>query len=181
MLVIDVPDTELYDEDKNLFVRLKGGQLRLEHSLLSMSKWEAKHKKPFLGKYTDKTREEILDYICCMAVREFDPQIVQVLTKEQLKSISEYIQDPMTATTFWEQANRAPDRREVTSELVYYWMIELGVPVEFERWHINRLLTLIRVINAERDDGKKKIPFNELADRNRAINAARRKALNTRG
>ena len=154
----------------------------MEHSLLSISKWEAKWKKSYLSS-TDKTPEEVLDYIRCMTVRpvNVDPSVYQALTKENIETITNYIQDPMTATTI--NTIKRPGRKNevITSEIVYYWMIAQNIPTEYEKWHINRLLTLIEVCAIKNDPNPKKMNRHEIARQNRALNAARRKRYGTRG
>lgn len=147
--------------------------LSLEHSLISLSKWESKWNKPFLDR-TDKTDEEILDYIKCMTVtRNVDPNIYLCLKKEDIEKINKYINAPMTATTFRNQGPKKYSREKVTSELIYYWMIAFRIPFECQKWHINRLITLIRVCDIKSRKPKKRSQrdiLNEYA----AINEARK-------
>lgn len=176
MLEITIPGAELWDEENQQFIYIKEQTLRLEHSLVSLSKWESKWCKPFLSK-SDKTLEETIDYIKCMTLTQnVDPIVYSCLTQDNITKINEYIQAPMTATTFMEDKNGRPSRETVTSELVYYWMIALQIPVEFQKWHLNRLLTLIRVCNVKNQPPKKMTK----AERSK-LNAARRKKLGTRG
>lgn len=179
MLRITIPAIELYDESKNEFITHKGQTLQLEHSLVSLSKWESKWKKPFLSK-GDKTIEETLDYIKCMnTTQNVDDMTFDLITDEDLKKVRDYIDDKMTATTFKEDG-RPPNREVVTAELIYYWMIAAGVPFECQKWHLNRLLTLINVCGIK--SGKpKKMSKKELASRNASLNAARKKSLKTGG
>lgn len=179
MLKIYVPQREFFNEETNEFVTVKGTTLTLEHSLLSISKWESKWHKPFMTKES-KTIEEIVSYIECMTLNSIsDPNVFKAITNKNLKEVQDYISDPMTATTFSDMHNK-PSREIVTSELIYYWMIALNVPFECQKWHINRLLTLIRVCNIKSQPAKK-MNKREILNRNRALNAARRKALNTTG
>lgn len=179
MLQITVPArNDLWDEKLQEFVSIDETTLRLEHSLLSISKWESKWNKPFLHT-PEKTDEEILDYIKCMTItKNVDPNIYVCLTAENIQEIVEYINAPMTATTI--RDNGKSSREMVTSELIYYWMISLNVPVEFEKWHLNRLITLIRVCSIKNQPAKK-MSRSEIISRNAAVNAARRKKLNTKG
>ena len=180
MLLIIVPATELWDEEKEEYVYIHGQTLQLEHSLVSLSKWESKWCKAFLSK-TEKTNEEILDYIKCMTLTQnVRPEVYNGLTPENIKQINEYIEAPMTATVFSADKNSKSSREVVTSELVYYWMIALNIPFECQKWHLNRLLTLIRVCNIKNSPPKKRSK-RELLSRNAELNAARRKQLNTRG
>ena len=147
MITIVVPEQEYYDSGTNKFYTIKSKTLQLEHSLISISKWEAKWKKPFLSK-EKMTTEQFLDYIYFMTITpSVDPEIFKFLGRENYNKIADYINDPMTATWFNEDKNKpSPRRREtVTSELVYYWMIALNIPLECEKWHFNRLMTLIKI------------------------------------
>ena len=181
MLSITIPAVELWDEDKQEFVGLKKEQtLQLEHSLVSLSKWESKWCKAFLTK-KEKTREEMLDYVKCMTVTQnVDPDIYNYLTNENILQINRYIEAPMTATTFSEDNNGKGNRETVTAELIYYWMIALNIPFECQKWHLNRLLTLVKVCNIK-NQPPKKTSKKDLLSRNAALNAARRKQLNTSG
>lgn len=182
-------EKEYWDSDKNEFIYLeiKDQVLSLEHSLVSISKWESRHHKPFLGK-EEKTSEELLDYIKCMTITQNVKNEVYdfiALDPNILKKITDYIQDESTATTFYEATpnGSAPVKRKkeiITSELIYYWMVSYQIPFSCEKWHINRLLTLIRVCNIKNDNGKK-MSKNEILARNKSLNAARRAKYNTRG
>ena len=183
MLKIRIKPTEFYDEEKNQFYSVpeKETELQLEHSLVSISKWEAKWHKSFLSS-EDKTPEEVVDYVKCMTVNSgvIDDRIYNVLTEAQVNEISAYISDPMTATTFWEDPNKGHLRKIITSEVIYYQMVALGIPFECQKWHLNRLLTLIRVCSEKSQPGRK-MSHKEIANRNRALNEARRAQLKSRG
>lgn len=180
MLTITVPGGELYDEANELFIEVKPQTLQLEHSLISLSKWESKWHKPFLSKF-DKSAEETLDYVRCMTVTPgVDPMVYARLTNENIATINEYIDNPMTATTFSNTQKGGSSGEQVTSEVIYYWMIALTIPFECEKWHLNRLLTLIRVCDAK-NKPPKKMSKREIMSRNAALNAARRKKLGTKG
>lgn len=180
MLQIRVPAIEAWDEQREEFVITDEEQvLQLEHSLVSISKWESKWHKPFLGKM-DKTHEETLDYIRCMTITQnVKPQTYDRLTISIINQINDYIKDSMTATTFPDR-NIGKSREIITSELIYYWMIALNIPMECQKWHINRLLTLIRVCNVKNAPAKK-MSKREIATRYASLNAARRQQLNSRG
>lgn len=180
MLRINVPiSPEGWDEEKQEFVESKTVTLQLEHSLVSLSKWESKWCKPFLS--SKKTDEEIMDYIKCMTITQnVNPLIYNLLTEKNIKEINEYIEAPMTATTFTEPKNGKQSREIVTSELIYFWMITATIPMECQKWHLNRLLTLIRVCNIKNSPPKKRSK-RDIMSQNAALNAARRKRLNTRG
>ena len=180
MLQITVPATEQWDESINEFVYAKETVLQLEHSLVSLSKWESKWCKPFLSN-EEKTDEETLDYIRCMTITQnVKPEVYNCLTVDNIQQIRNYINAPMTATYFSERGPSKSSGELVTSELIYYWMIALNIPVKFEKWHINRLLTLIKVCNIK-NEPPKKMSRNEILSRNAALNAARRKQLHTKG
>lgn len=181
MLQIKIPlSQEGWDEQKQEFVEPKVQVLQLEHSLVSLSKWESKWCKPFLSK-SNKTSEEILDYIKCMTVTQnVKPEVYDHLTRENIDQINAYIEAPMTATTFTDDKTGKNSREIVTSELIYYWMIALQIPPEYQKWHLNRLLTLIRVCNVK-NAPPKKMSKRDIMSRNAQLNAARRKQLNTKG
>lgn len=183
MLVIYIPGDEYFDEETNEFIQLEGYKLRLEHSLVSISKWESKWCKPFISKKKDdKTDEEAQDYIKCMALDEdVPPEIFARLTKKDVDKINEYINAPMTATSFREDKGRKkPNNDIITSELIYYWMGAQQIPYSCENWHLNRLLTLIRVFS-EKNKPAKKMSTKEINSQNAALNAARRQKLNSKG
>ena len=180
MLTIKIPDTEYYNEEISQFVSVKERTIDLEHSLVSLSKWEAKWCKPFLGK-DQKTSEEVRDYIRCMIIdRNVPDNILYALSKQQEKQIADYIDEKMTATTFSDISSASKNREVITSEIIYYWMISLNIPFECQKWHLNRLLTLIRVCSIK-NAPPKKMGRNSVLSRNAQINAARKKQLNTRG
>lgn len=180
MLQIDIPEGEFWDESKSMFVNTKATTLTLEHSLVSLSKWESKWCKPFLEK-REQTTEEILDYIRCMTLTQnVDPNVYLALSSENIEKIKAYINHPHTATTIHENNNAPKNHEIVTSELIYYWMIALNIPVEFQKWHLNRLITLIKVCNIK-NQPPKKMSQRQLMSRNAALNAARRQQLHTKG
>ena len=174
MLQITIPPGEMWDEIHSEFVSTKGQTLTLEHSLVSLSKWESKWHKPFLSK-EPKTQIETIDYIKCMTLTQnVDPNIYQFITRDNINEINAYIDNPMTATTFSDRENKKPNRNIITAEIIYYWMIALNVPMECQKWHLNRLLTLIKVCDIKNQPDKK-MSRNEVLSRNKALNAARRK------
>lgn len=178
MLTINIPETELFDERTNEFIYVKAQTLQLEHSLVSISKWEAKWKKPFISKQ-NKTVEETIDYIRCMTITQnVKPEVYRALTNSMIKEVEDYIGDPMTATTF--KDDKKGGNKVITSEVIYYWMTALNIPFECQKWHLNRLLTLIKVASIE-NSPKKKMSPSEVMRQNKSLNAARRKAHNTRG
>lgn len=179
MLEIIVPAVEKFDEETLTFVYSDECKLSLEHSLISISKWESKWKKPFIS--SQKTMEEKLDYIRCMTLNKNVPSDVYFnLTAENLKDIEQYIDDPMTATVITNAKGHPKKKEIVTAEIIYYWMIALNIPTDYQKWHINRLLTLIDVC-AIKTQPQKKMSRNEIINQNRELNAARKKKYNTRG
>lgn len=185
MLKIVIPKQELWDESKDEFITINETSLALEHSLVSISKWESKYHKPYFpaNSKEQKTREEVLYYVKCMTLTQnVDDSVYNYLTQENMQEITKYIEDPMTATTFSSADKKTGRSKQITSELIYYWMISAGVPVEFQKWHLNRLLTLLKICDVYNSKSSgKKIPKNELMARNAALNAARRKKFNTTG
>ena len=181
MLTITVPiSPEGWDEAKQEFVESKTQILQLEHSLVSISKWESKWQRPFLAK-KEMTEEETLDYIKCMTLnKNLDPDVYNHLTMENIKAITDYISNPMTATTFSKDEKNVNNREIVTSELIYYWMIASNIPLECQKWHLNRLITLIRVCSVKNAPPKKRSK-RDIMSRNAALNASRRRQLNTKG
>lgn len=179
MLEITVPGREYFNEATNEFVTVKEQTLRLEHSLVSLSKWESKWCKPFLGN-EDKTLEESIDYVRCMTVtKNVDPLVYRNLTRKNFEDVNAYIEAPMTATWFRKEQG-GHSREIITAEVVYYWMIALNIPFECEKWHLNRLLTLIKVCN-EKNKPKKKMNRKDILARNRQLNESRRRAMNSKG
>lgn len=181
MLVVHIPESERFDEATNEFIYVKETNIQLEHSLVSLSKWESKWHKPFFHPTMTKTNEETLDYIRCMTITQnVKPETYYALTKENITQIQQYIDDPMTATTFSNHQIGPPNREIITAELIYYWMISYNVPVEFEKWHLNKLLALIHVLSIK-NDKPKKMSKKAIMSRNAALNAARRQQYNTKG
>jgi hypothetical protein len=180
MLWITIPDVEQWDEQKQEFIITKGKVLQLEHSLVSLSKWESKWGKAFLTK-NEKSFEETLDYIKCMTVTQnVNPEVYNYLTNDNVDKVNKYIEAPMTATYFSDDKTNKASREKITAELIYYWMIALNIPFECQKWHLNRLFTLIKVCNIKNQSPKKRSK-KEIMSRNSALNAARRKRLNTMG
>ena len=186
MFEIVIPETHkrLWDELKEEFVYVKKHKLQLEHSLVSISKWESKWCKPYLTK-ENKTREELLDYIRCMTITQnVDPYVYYCLTNENMEQIRKYIEAPMTATTFSKEPKGGSSRETVTAEIIYYWMISYNIPKECEKWHLNRLLTLIRIFSikeSEQNGKSNKMSKRDIIAQNRALNAARRQKLGSKG
>lgn len=180
MLQITIPAIELWDERTETFVSRKEQTLQLEHSLVSLSKWESKWKKAFLGK-TEKSEEEIRDYVRCMTITQnVDPDIYNYLSKENFDQINDYIQEPMTATTFPDDKTSRGRNQIVTAEVIYAWMFSLQIPLDLQKWHLNKLLTQIRACNAL-NQPTKKMSKRDTARQNAALNAARRQRLNSKG
>lgn len=186
MLTIEIPSREYLNPDTYEFITIKGRTIQLEHSLISISKWESKWKKAFLKKDPERTSEQALDYVRCMTVTQnVDPQVYMNLTPENMDQINAYINDPMTATVFnkIEQEKTGVNRDTTTSDLIYYWMVALQIPFECQKWHLNRLLTLIEVCNVKNATPQPMTHAQKKAQAANwsAINAARRAKLHSKG
>lgn len=180
MLTLEIFQDEFFDQETNQFVRSEPIVLRFEHSLVSISKWESKYKKPFLSDEA-KTEEETYGYIQAMLLVDDVPmKVLKRLSNEQLNSINDYINDSMTATWFSEGPKKPGSKAVITSEIIYYWMVSLTIPLECENWHFNRLMTLIRVCN-EKNKPPEKMSRSEMIAQRRALNAKRRAQYNTSG
>lgn len=179
MLEIIVPEREMFDDKTQQFFYSKQTTLNLEHSLLSISKWESRWNKPFIS-FDDKTEQETLDYIRCMTLnKNVNPMVYLALSQENLEAINVYINSSMTASKVYTQ--KATGAREtVTSETIYYWMIKFNIPFECQKWHLNRLIALIKVCEAK-ERPPRKMSRGELLRRNSELNAARRKRMNSSG
>lgn len=185
MLTLNIEVGEFYNPSTEEFINIKPQEIRLEHSLVSISKWESKWEKPFLSS-KDKTSEELLDYIRCMTVSQnVDPLIYSVaLTKEHVDEVNAYINAKHSATFFSDETKKEGSAKRsseiVTSELIYYWMIAANIPMECQKWHINRLLTLIKICSIK-NEAPKKMSKGDIMRRNSSLNAARRRAMHTKG
>lgn len=181
MLEVEIPGIEFFDEANEEFIETAPVTLRLEHSLVSISKWEAKWRKPFLDRGKIKTDEMARDYVKCMTLNQHvDPKVYSAITPQVMSQINDYINLEMTATWFNEEGNKPPSREIVTSELIYYWMTAYQIPWEAQKWHLSRLMTLIRIANIK-NAPEKKMSKNAVMSRNRALNAARRKKHHSKG
>ncbi len=177
-LKITIPASEFYDPVSNRFYESKEQTLTLEHSLVSLSKWESKWHKPFLNR-NEKSYEESLDYVRCMTLTQnVDPIVYKNIDMESIQKINEYIDDPMTAYRF-RDSDGPGSGEKITNELIYYWMIALNIPMECQKWHLNRLLTLIRICSIK-NTPPKKMTAGSLSKR-ASLNAARRAKLHTKG
>lgn len=181
MLTITIQGTEFFDEKLEEFVYPESFVLELEHSLVSLSKWESIFEKPFLGK-DEKTTEELMHYIYLMIITPgYTPEILDRLSEANLKEIQAYFDAKMTATWFSDVPGGGPKSSEtITSELIYYWMSAFSIPMECENWHLNRLFTLIKISNLK-NQKPKKMSAKDVAARNRELNAKRLKELGTSG
>lgn len=181
MLRIEIPmSPERWDEEKQEFIKPRFKTIQLEHSLVSLKKWESKWHKPFLSK-EEKTFEETIDYIKCMTLTQnVGDEVYEHLSQDNIKQINDYIGNPMTATTFSNNNRKKNSQEIITAEIVYYWMIAFGIPPEYQKWHLNSLLTLIRVCEAKNETPKKK-SRREVAEEYAAMNAKRRQQLKSKG
>lgn len=181
VLIIKIEGQELWDEQKQEFVDTKSQILQLEHSLVSISKWEAKWHKPFLST-SQKTAEETLDYIRFMTITQnVNPNVYKSITKKQVDEVNKYIDDPMSAKIFRKPEGKGSVKREITSDDIYYYMIAYQIPFECQKWHFNRLMTLIKLCDEHNQPDKKKRNKNEYARWRSKINNARKAKYNTRG
>lgn len=180
MLRITIPSTELWDEGKQEFVYTKIQILQLEHSLVSLSKWESKRNKPFLTN-REKTVEETIDYVKCMTLTQnVNSEVYNYLTNDNINEVNRYIELPMTASRFFEEKKNSGNREQITAELIYYWMITLNIPFECQKWHLNKLLALIRMCDLKNRPPKKH-SRREIMRRNAMLNESRKKKWNTSG
>jgi hypothetical protein len=180
VLIITVPGIELYDEIREEFTTAEGFVLELEHSLVSLSKWESIFEKPFLSK-EEKTDAEVMAYIRAMVVTPDVPQeVFSRFSQGTYEQINKYIDAKMSATWFNEKNSGPKNREIITAELIYYWMISFQIPMECQHWHLNRLFTLIRIFNVK-NAPQKKMSKSEIAARNRELNAQRRAQYGTTG
>ena len=180
MLQITVPKREAWDEKSEQFVSIPETTICLEHSLISISKWESKWHIPFLGK-DRKTIEQITDYIRCMTITpNVKPEIYDFLSQENINDVLSYIEDPMTASTVRELGGSKRSSELITSELIYYWMVALQIPFECQKWHVNRLMMLIRICNVKNQPSKK-MSKRSAMQQNAALNAARRQHMHSKG
>lgn len=186
MLTIEIPEIEEFNEETDEIITLKKQTIQLEHSLISLSKWESKWCIHFISN-KNITDEQMSDYIRTMIIKpvEISDDLFNYIIHDRkiLEQIKEYIKSPMTATTFNEPENVTHGKKSspiVTSELIYYWMVALQIPFECQKWHINRLMTLIRICQIK-NEPPKKIGRKEMASRNKALNNARKSKLHTHG
>lgn len=178
-LPIVVPAHDFFNEKTNEIISYPSCTLRLEHSLLSISLWESIWHIPFFD--SEKTTEQTISYIKCMTLnKNVEDNVYERLTMDNVKAINEYIENPMTATVIANSKNSKRITEKVTSELIYYWMTVYNIPVEFEKWHINRLIMLLRVCS-EKQTPPKKMSKREIMEQNRALNAARRAKMHSKG
>lgn len=180
MLRLTIEGEEFFDESTNTFVEVESSVVDLEHSLLSLSKWESKFEKPFLST-TDKTPRETLAYIECMVLTEgFNPLLIQTLSRENLQQVNEYINSTQSATTFGLMPETKGKGETITAELIYYWMVAFNIPFDCEVWHLNRLFSLIRICNIKQ--GKpKRMSKHQIAQQYHELNAKRKAELGTSG
>lgn len=179
MLELTIPRRTFFKESTSEFIEFNEVKLKLEHSLISLSKWESKFKKPFLS---DKkhSKEEMVCYIECMSlIPNIDSMIYKTIPDDLYVTICDYIEDSMTATTISDK-DPTTNRDVITSEIIYFWMIELGIPFECEKWHLNRLMMLIRVCSIKKGP-QKKMSKREILEQNRRLNESRKKKAKTKG
>lgn len=176
MLILHIPEKERFDEETGDFINIPAAELHLEHSLISLSRWESKWKKPYLDDRDTRTKEEILDYIQCMSVdKAVNPEVINNLDYQEYNQIIEYIGDPHTATKVYDRRQARPGKREIyTSEVLYYLMIYYGIPWEAQKWHLNRLMMLIKVCGVRGGTTNQSMDLNAIFAENKKLNAMRR-------
>lgn len=180
MLTLFIKGDELFDEVSQTFIETTAATIRLEHSLISLSKWESIFEKPFLST-NNKTNDEIISYIKFMILDDLvDESIVYRLDQENLNEVNRYINSSQSATTFGTMPEKRGRGEVITSELIYYWMVAFTIPFECQTWHINRLFALIRICNIK-NSKQKKLSSHEIASRNRELNEKRKEQLQTSG
>lgn len=180
MKTIFIPGvTDGWDPVKKEFIQTKDTTITIEHSLISISKWESIWQKPFLTQ-DQKTYEEIISYYKCMTLTQnVDPDVYRTIKKDVAEEITAYINNPMTATTVTHR-KKGGSKDILTSEVIYWMMAANQIPFTCEKWHLNRLLMLLEVCsikNAPKDKMSKK----ETLAQHRALNAARRAKYHTNG
>lgn len=182
MLQITIPKREIFDQETQTFIQVKETHVTLEHSLVALSKWESKWHKAFLKPNQELSDAELLDYIRCMTITQnVDPISYHALTQENIAEIRAYIEDPMTATHISNYDRHPASREVVTSELIYYWMIACQIPMECQKWHLNRLMALIKVCQVKMNPEKQKMSKAQIMARNSKLNAARRAKMHSKG
>lgn len=178
---ITIPEQEFFNSETNEFYTVKQTTFKIEHSLVSIAKWESKWHVAFFDDRVEKTNEMLMDYVRCMTISQnVDPEVYKYIPQNVYEEINAYIGDPMTATTFKEHNKRGNNGEFITNELVYYWMIAQNIPLECEKWHFNRLMTLIRVCS-EKNAPQKKMSKRDILNNNKALNAARRAKSGSKG
>ena len=182
MLTIEIPENEYYDPQTNVIKANPACTVNLEHSLISISKWESKWRQPFLSTFSkDSFRMDMYrDYIACMAINPVSPEIFIGLTPDNMNAIQKYIDDPMTATTFSQRQQGPTSKKVITAEVLYHRMFANQIPIECQKWHLNRLLTLLRIFDIE-NSSPQKMSRRDTANRNAQLNAMRRAQMHTRG
>lgn len=179
MLTLEVPIIELYDDKNSSFINIPAHTLKLEHSLVSISKWEAKFHKPFLSN-KELSGDLLIEYIRFMTITQnVRDDLFENLPQDLVNKVIDYIQDPMTATTFSDRTNK-PSREIITSEIIYFWMVNFNIPIECQKWHLNRLLALIKVCIIKTSK-QPRMSRKDILSRNAALNAERKARLNTSG
>lgn len=175
MLEIIIPGEEGFDEAKEEFVSTKPEvKVRLEHSLATVSKWESEIQVAFLGKH-QKTESELFRYVEIMVQEPFDNyEDLSRLSEDNMVAIRDYITSPASATRLMELPGKGQNREVITSELIYYWMVALNIPWEAQHWHLNRLLTLVDLIQRKQNSGNNKMSKADMARHRSKTNQLRR-------
>lgn len=181
-IVVTIPDQEGWDSEKEEFINIKGCTIRMKHSLLSISKWEMKWKKPFLKPGYQMTEEETVDYYKCMTITQnVDPGVYEFISPLDKRRIADYISTPLSA---YSPVNKkgGGSKKPIVSERLYFWMTAYNIPSSYEKWHLSRLINLLEIAAEENSpDKSKKMPTGEIYRQNHELNQMRRKAMHTRG
>jgi len=180
MLKVIIEGGDVFNEEDETFESFDDVIIEMEHSLISLSKWESKYQKPFLSR-EKKTSEELFGYLRAMVLTPgVDLDVLYRLSQKDIDKIQEYIDSPQSATTFGEMPGRRGPGEVITSELIYYWMVAFNIPFETETWHLNRLFSLIRICNIK-NSPPQQMSRHEIAMRNRELNKQRKAELGTKG
>lgn len=180
MLTLKIDSVECYDDEYG-FYTVPGGTLTLEHSLISLSKFESATHKAFLDDTAETTLADTIEYIKCMTINKVDPNIYSILQQKDIDTINAYVNDPMTATKFSDIKTGSSRHSIITSEVIYYYMVSFNIPFECEKWHLNRLMTLIRVCSEKNNVNGKKMNRREIYEQNKRLNEIRRAKMKSKG
>ena len=156
VLDLYIPGKEFWNSELQEFIYTKDITLHLKHSLVSLTRWEQHYKRRFLDN-GPKNEEEYRFYIQCMTLnKDVDPLVYTVLQEDDIKKVTDYLHDSMTATTLPKQNNNRSNSEKLSSELIYYYMTALNIPFECEKWFLNNLIILISIASIKNNPQEKK-------------------------